>query len=113
MGYLKSRLDHHQFCKGLANWQARRQSYFELECQAWAEGEIGTSPVADLFGPDRLRRRAALKEIYLRLPFRGLVYIVVNVVAFAAWRDGWSGLRYVVIEAQSQRGPARTFRKGL
>lgn len=110
-GYLRNRLDHHQFGKGIDHWKARRLSYAVLERAARVAGETGRLRFRDLVAYDRLRRRAAVKGIFQRLPSRWLVYFVVNIVICGAWRDGLAGLRYVAIEAQSQRDADRAIRR--
>lgn len=102
-GKLRGRLDHHQFAKGLDDWTARRLHYARLEHQMRASGQFPQAHWRDLLGADALRRRAALKECFVRLPYRWLLYLFYNLIISGAWRDGAAGIGYVRLEAQSIR----------
>jgi glycosyltransferase involved in cell wall biosynthesis len=106
-GRLQAALEHHQFSKGVDDWLARRLRYARLEAEARAAGLYPRGRAGDLLSPDPLARRAALKALYTRLPARWLVYLVYNLLFKLAFLGGRDSLRYILLEAHSQRFAAR------
>jgi glycosyltransferase involved in cell wall biosynthesis len=102
VGRLTAMLDHHQFDKGHAHWLDRRLRYARIEHAETVPADVA-GWLADLRSTCHLKRRAAVKRAFKALPLRWMVYFVYNVVINSAWRDGWTGLRYVATEADSQR----------
>jgi len=105
-GRLEGALEHHQFTKGIDDWLARRARYARME----AEGPRADSILKGLRSRSTLERRAALKALYYRLPARGTLYFLYNLVVKAAFLDGRAGLRYIQLEARSQQQAARLMR---
>lgn len=109
-GRFRAALEHHQFSKGLDDWLARRISYARLEQQQ-------RSPIAlaqlkqILTRRDPLARRAAIKAVYLRLPLRWLIYLLVSLALTRPFCDGRAGLRLVWLEAYSQFYASRMLRR--
>jgi glycosyltransferase involved in cell wall biosynthesis len=108
-GRLHGALEHHQFAKGIDQWFARRARYAAIE----ATSACATAPGwwTDLTCPDTLRRRAAVKRLFYRLPARWLIYLAYNVLYKLAFLDGARGLRYVYLETRSQFLAARQTRE--
>jgi hypothetical protein len=103
-GRLAGVIEHHQFSKGIAQWFERRQHYSRLDAAATSQTDIsgGDLPTLQgLFSSHPLTRRAALKRLFYRLPFRWLIYVVYNVAVKHCYLDGCTGLKYVLLEARS------------
>jgi glycosyltransferase involved in cell wall biosynthesis len=106
-GRLQAALEHHQFSKGVDDWLARRFRYARLEAEARVAGLHPRGRAGDLLSRDPLARRAALKALYARLPARWIVYLAYNLLFKLAFLGGRDSLRYILLEARSQRLAAR------
>jgi hypothetical protein len=72
-----------------------------------AAGLVPRGRAANLFSRDPLVRRASLKALYVRLPARWLVYLGYNLLFKLSFLGGRPSLRYILLEARSQRLAAR------
>jgi len=96
IGELGGHLLHHGFNKGLGEWMAKHNRYAAMEAREnlralssktmdWAGLLAVTSPV---------RRRRALKELSMRMPFRSLLRFLYMYVLRRGFLDGRAGLTY-------------------
>jgi glycosyltransferase involved in cell wall biosynthesis len=89
--------------KGIDEWFERQNRYstkdaaFEL---AWAERPLDW---AGLLSGDALRRRASLKQLAARLPFRPTLYFLYSYVYRRGFLDGRDGLVFCRMKALYQR----------
>lgn len=99
-GYLRERLIHFNFSKGVGEWIAKHNRYSSLEAvegiRALDEG-IGLS-LGALSG-DPARRRASLKRAALALPGRPFLKFLYQYVWCRGFLDGVPGLYYCVLQA--------------
>ena len=89
--------------KGLDEWFARQNRYatkdaeYELACEALPVDWAG------LLSGDALRRRASLKQVAARLPFRPTLYFLYSYVYRLGFLDGKDGLVFCRMKALYQR----------
>jgi glycosyltransferase involved in cell wall biosynthesis len=89
--------------KGLDEWLERQNRYSTKD----AEYEIARAAVpadwAGIVSGDALRRRASLKELAARLPFRPTLYFLYSYVYRRGFLDGRDGLAFCRMKAVYQR----------
>lgn len=107
-GRLTGGIEHHQFRKGIEDWLQRRSKYARLEAEAGRR--MSQAAAESLLSRNTLERRAALKALFYRLPARWAVYYLYNLLIKSAYLDGRAGLRYIYLEAYSQRRAIREAR---
>lgn len=99
-GYLRERLIHFNFSKGVGEWIAKHNRYSTLEAieglRALDEG-VGLSP-SSLLG-DPVRRRASLKRAAFALPGRPVLKFLYQYVWGRGFLDGLPGLYYCLLQA--------------
>ena len=88
--------------KGIDEWFERQNRYSRKE----AEYELSTALPQDgflaLISADPLRRRAALKDLGRRVPFRGAIYFLYAYVFRFGFLDGLDGLMFCRMRALYQ-----------
>jgi glycosyltransferase involved in cell wall biosynthesis len=89
--------------KGIDDWFERQNRYSTKD----AEYEIARDGAgirwSGVFSGDGLVRRAALKQIAARLPFRPLLYFVYSYFIRLGFLDGRDGLHFCLMKATYQR----------
>lgn len=90
---------HESFSKGVAGWIARHNVYSTAEVELI--GRLKSSPMQwrNLFGWDRPKRRAALKQLSAKLPMRPVFSFVYLYVLRGGFLDGYPGLLYSLLVA--------------
>lgn len=96
---LQGHITHYPFSKGTAQWFERHNSYSTFEAQELLKVVGGKrQPLSKLFG-DPNDRRAVLKDIFFRLPFRPQIKFLYYMVWRRAFLDGKPGLAYARMQA--------------
>ena len=101
-GYLDEDMMHIDF-RDIYHWLARHNRYSNWEAQVYlnilegrsASGTIGS----DLFG-DSVKRKRALKQIWVRLPFKPLIRFVLAYFLRLGFLDGFPGYVYARLLSQ-------------
>ncbi len=78
---------------GEAEWLDKHRRYARAEAQAHLASGAGV-PVANLFSPERLVRRRALKRLSYALPGRPALRFVYQYLLRGGFLDGGAGLHY-------------------
>ncbi|MEZ6235005.1 MAG: glycosyltransferase family 2 protein [Phycisphaerales bacterium] len=95
IGHLDGHLIHYPFSKGVEQWFERHNSYSSFEAKELLKVRAGKrQPLGKLLSRDANDRRAALKDVYYRLPFRPQIKWLYYMLARWAWLDGRPGLAY-------------------
>lgn len=95
MGELQGHLIHYPFSKGLKQWFERHNSYSTFESIELEKVLAGSRrPISGVFAKDPTDRRATLKDIFFRLPFRPHVKWMYYMLARRAFLDGKAGMMY-------------------
>ncbi len=99
IGDLQGHIIHYPFSKGLVHWFERHNSYsgFEAEEQLKVTGG-DRRPIWQVLSRDPNDRRAALKDIFFRLPMRPHVKWLYFIVWRRAFLDGRAGLTYARLQ---------------
>lgn len=102
VGYLKEDMLHIDF-RDIYEWLARHNRYSNWEAQVYlnlleGRGEKGTIG-GDLFG-DSVKRKRALKKIWVRLPFKPLIRFVLSYILQFGFLDGYPGYVYARLLSQ-------------
>ena len=96
--YLREPCLHYNFSKGWADWFDRHNRYSSREAESLVGGAAGRD-TAGCFSRDPVRRRAALRALSYRLPFRsGLRFFYVYVLRMGLL-DGRKGFVYALLQA--------------
>jgi glycosyltransferase involved in cell wall biosynthesis len=89
--------------KGIEDWYERQNRYSSKD----AEYEIARDNAGvrwrGIFSSDGLIRRATLKQIAARMPFRPLLYFVYSYFLRLGFLDGRDGLQFCLMKATYQR----------
>ncbi len=97
-GYLKNRLDHYNFSKGMTDWIEKHNRYSLLEA---VEGDkaygMDSLSLRDLFASDPFKKRTALKTLSFRLPFRPWGKFLYLYIIKRGFLDGGPGLTYCLL----------------
>lgn len=95
--FLSAQLEHHDY-KSLTHWLSKHNRYSSMEADCLCKGNvIGDVPARLLGTPDE--RRMWLRQLYLRLPFRPLLYFLLHYVVRLGFLDGRMGLRYWILRS--------------
>jgi glycosyltransferase involved in cell wall biosynthesis len=89
--------------KGLEAWFERQNRYSTQEADYELAQEAAPFDAAGLFARDGLRRRAALKRMAGRLPFRPALYFLYAYVLRGGFLDGRDGFAFCMMKAMYQR----------
>jgi len=96
LGTLKNAYLHHGFSKGMTDWIERHNRYSTDEAVQGIEvSSQGRPGIGDIFAlDDRTRRRRALKQLSVRLPFRPLLRFFYMYILRLGVLDGRAGFVY-------------------
>lgn len=96
---LEGHLTHYPFSKGVRQWIERHNSYSSFEAvELLKVNEGDRKPISGIFSRDPNTRRAALKDIFFRLPMRPHVKYLYFILARRAFLDGTPGLIYARLQ---------------
>lgn len=99
-GELRGHIMHYPFSKGLVHWFERHNSYSTFEAQELIKVLAGKRrPVRGVFSRDPSVRRATLKDIFFRLPFRPQIKWAYYIFWRRAFLDGQAGMTYARLQA--------------
>lgn len=100
VGQLRNRFLHYNFSKGLTEWLDKHNRYSQAEAiEAVASHDRDTLGFRDVVDSDPATRRAALKRLAWRLPFRPQLKFVWLYVVCRGFLDGWPGYVYCRLQA--------------
>lgn len=100
VGQLRNRFLHYNFSKGLTEWLDKHNRYSQAEAiEAVASQERSTLGFRELVNTDSATRRATLKRLAWRLPFRPQLKFVWLYVVCRGFLDGWPGYVYCRLQA--------------
>ena len=85
--------------KSLEEWFERQARYARQEALFELKNEAGPRDFLNLVSTDPLRRRASLKKIASRLPFRNVLYFFYCYVLRLGFLDGADGFRFCRMKA--------------
>jgi glycosyltransferase involved in cell wall biosynthesis len=87
--------------KGIDEWFDRQNRYATQDARFEVLAET-TASFRDLWAPDPLARRAALKRVAARVPARGFVYFLYSYLVRGGFRDGADGFVFCRMRAMYQ-----------
>lgn len=97
-GFLKSRLDHYSFSKGMTHWIEKHNSYSLSEAvegnKAYAVHGLS---LRDLFASDPFKKRKALRSLSFRFPCRPWGRFLYLYIIKRGFLDGGPGLTYCIL----------------
>lgn len=94
-GELQNHIIHYPFSKGVEQWFERHNSYSSFEAAELMKVRAGKrQPTGKIFSRDSNDRRAALKDLYYRMPFRPQIKWFYYMLVRWAWLDGKPGIAY-------------------
>lgn len=100
VGQLHNRFLHFTFSKGLTEWLAKHNRYSQAEAiEALTSRERDTLGLRDCVDSNPATRRAALKRLAWRLPFRPQLKFLWLYVICRGFLDGWPGYVYCRLQA--------------
>lgn len=88
--------------KGMDEWFERQNRYSRKDAEFERVREKGGLNLGELFSGDPLKRRAALKRLAWRVPFRGLVYFLYSYFWRRGFLDGRDGFVFCRMRALYQ-----------
>jgi len=97
--HLDGHLLHFPFERGLAHWIDRHNRYSTMEASIIVREALEMTRVGELFSPDPVRRRKALKSLGYKVPFRPLLTFVYIYVLRGGFLDGYPGFCYCVLRS--------------
>jgi glycosyltransferase involved in cell wall biosynthesis len=89
--------------KGIDDWFERQNRYSSKDAEYEIARDSAGIRWSDVFSNDGLVRRAALKQIAARMPFRPLLFFVYSYFLRFGFLDGRDGLRFCQMKATYQR----------
>ena len=99
-GELRGHIIHYPFSKGLVHWFERHNSYSTFEAKELLKVLGGKRrPLRGVLSRDPTARRATLKDIFFRLPFRPQIKWAYYVFWRRAFLDGRAGMDYARLQA--------------
>ncbi len=100
-GFLNSTYPHYTCSKGFSRWIEKHNRYSTDEAaETIAQLRQGQLNWRDLwFGETEVKRRRALKDLSLRLPFRPLIRFLYMYLGLGGILDGRAGLTWCVLQA--------------
>jgi glycosyltransferase involved in cell wall biosynthesis len=100
VGYLKEHFIHYNFSKGLTEWFARHNKYSSYEAiETMKSLEASDFKAAQLFSPDPMARRFALKQLSFRMPMRPFFKFIYMYLLKRGFLDGGAGYSYCMMQA--------------
>lgn len=99
IGHLREHLVHYPLNKGMAYWIERHNRYSSMEASAKLAASAQPIALADLFHPDPIERRRALKQFAYRLPLRPWAVFVYLYFVRGGFLDGYAGFNYCRMRA--------------
>jgi glycosyltransferase involved in cell wall biosynthesis len=93
MDFLQSNYLHDLSSGGEAEWLERHRRYAQAEAQHLLNRKV-TSGWREVFSPDRLQRRRALKRLSYALPGRPVLRFIYQYLLRGGFLDGNAGLHY-------------------
>lgn len=117
-GRLRSHFDHFSFNKGFEAWIEKHNRYSSREAEVALDDLAGEGvPLLAILQRDPVARRAALKRLSFRMPFRPTLRFFYMYVLRLGFLDGSAGLTYcrllayyewlIVLKMREQRRRAR------
>lgn|SRR5262245_39321696 len=103
IGTLRHPYLHFNFSKGIDEWLARHNRYSTREAALMLEDSRAPLRPGDLFSPDAIARRRALKRLGSRLPFRPTLRRLHALFVMGAILDGPPGRTYAALLEIYQR----------
>jgi len=100
--YLSEAMLHYNFSKGWAEWRARHLRYADAEAARIRAG-LPAFSFRSIFSTNRPRRRAALRALSYRLPFRPALRFLYAYLFRLGVLDGAPGLRFCLAMAAYER----------
>lgn len=89
--------------KGIDEWFERQNRYSSKEAQFELQQEALPLRFSMLAFPDPLLRRAALKRLASRLPFRPTLYFIYSYFLRGGFLEGRDGLVFCIMKSEYQR----------
>ena len=89
--------------KGIDEWFERQNRYSTKDAQYELQQQGDSLRIGELFSGDPLTRRATLKRIAWRLPFRPFLYFLYSYVWRLGFLDGRDGLVFCLMKATYQQ----------
>lgn len=89
----------HESREDVAFWIAKQNQFSTWNALRRVRGAASPAPVRDAFSRDPLRRRKALKRLYLSLPAKPLLTFLWLYVARCGFLDGAAGYRFCLLRA--------------
>jgi glycosyltransferase involved in cell wall biosynthesis len=89
--------------KGLDEWFERQNRYSTKEAEFELRQEGANASWSGVLSSDPLARRASLKRLASRLPFRPLLYFVYSYFLRGGFLEGRDGLVFCLMKSQYQR----------
>lgn len=100
VGHLRNRFLHFNFSKGLTEWLAKHNGYSQAEAiEAVVSRDRDEVRLRDLVHTDPSTRRAALKRLAWRVPFRPQLKFLWLYIGCRGFLDGWPGYVYCRLQA--------------
>jgi glycosyltransferase involved in cell wall biosynthesis len=100
VGYLTKHFIHYNFSKGLTEWFTRHNKYSTFEAvETMKSLDASDFKAANLFSPDPMERRFALKQLSFRLPMRPFFKFVYMYFFKKGFMDGKAGYAYCMMQA--------------
>jgi len=99
IGDLRGHITHYPFSKGLRHWFERHNSYSSFEATEQLKVTSGQRrPIRQILARDPNDRRAAMKDLFFRLPLRPHVKWAYYVFWRRAFLDGRAGMTYARLQ---------------
>jgi glycosyltransferase involved in cell wall biosynthesis len=98
-GKMKTHFDHYTFRKGIHAWVQKHNAYSTAEAKEGLKVRAGKASLSGLFSLNPVRRRATLKDIAFRLPFRSFFIFCYLMFARLGVLDGPAGWMYCRMRA--------------
>lgn len=89
--------------KGIDDWFARQNRYSTKDAEYEVARDGAGIHWSGIFSTDGLIRRATLKQVAARLPFRPLLYFIYSYFLRLGFLDGRDGLQFCLMKASYQR----------
>jgi glycosyltransferase involved in cell wall biosynthesis len=89
--------------KGIDDWFDRQNRYSSKDAEYELDSDRAGAAWSGLVSGDALVRRAALKRLAARLPFRPMLYFLYSYVLRLGFLDGRDGLQFCLMKASYQR----------
>jgi len=97
VGHIHVPYDHFNFSKGLEDWFAKHNRYSSEEAKSFML--LPRQPLRELFDPEPMVRKRALKSRFVRLPFRPQIKFFFLYFVCGGFLDGKPGWIYCRMQA--------------